>query len=79
MYTSPEINEKREYDTEKSDVFALGVIMYLCMFRNPCFKDADYRKDKHFRELIKEKKLRSYLDKVKVSEGFKDLLCSMLS
>jgi len=41
MYTSPEINEKRPYDTEKADMFSLGVIMYLLMFRNPCFKDAD--------------------------------------
>jgi serine/threonine protein kinase len=27
MYTSPEINEKRPYDTEKADMFSLGVIM----------------------------------------------------
>jgi len=49
-------------------MFALGVIMYLLMFRNPCFKDADYRKDKHFNDLIKNGRLRSYLDRVKVSD-----------
>jgi len=52
MYTPPEVNEERPYSTEKADMFALGVILYLLVFRNPCFMDADYRKDKHFRELI---------------------------
>jgi len=57
MYTPPEVNEERPYSTEKADMFALGVILYLLVFRNPCFMDADYRKDKHFRELIYNGKL----------------------
>jgi len=40
------------YDTEKADTFAIGVIMYLLYFRNPCFKDADITKDVNFKELI---------------------------
>jgi len=44
------------------------------MFRNPCFKDADYRKDKHFNELIKNKKIGYYLQKVDASDDFKDLI-----
>jgi len=78
MYTSPEINEKRPYNTEKADTFSLGVIMYLLMFRNPCFRDADFRKDKHFNDLVKNGNLARYLDKVNVSREYKQCLLGLL-
>jgi hypothetical protein len=28
------------------------------MFRNPCFRDADFRKDAHFKSLVKEGQMR---------------------
>jgi len=60
-------------------MFSLGVIMYLLMFRNPCFKDADYRKDNQFNDLIKNKKLIHHLNKVKVSREFKECLLGLLA
>jgi len=53
--------------------------MYLLMFRNPCFKDADYRKDNQFNDLIKNKKLIHHLNKVKVSREFKECLLGLLA
>jgi len=38
--------------------------MYLLLFRNPCFRDADWKKDKNFEKLIKNKQLAMHLDKV---------------
>jgi len=60
-------------------MFSLGVIMYSLMFDNPCFKDADYRKDNRFNDLIKNKKLIHYLDEVKVSLEFKECLLGLLA
>lgn len=59
MYTSPEINEKRPYNTMKAEMFSIGVIMYLILFRNPCFRDANYQSDKNFNDLIKNGKLKN--------------------
>ena len=79
MQTCPEINEKRAYDTEKADMFSLGVIMYLLMHPSPCFDDADYRKDNRFNHLIKNKQLIHYLDEEKVSQEFKECLLGLLA
>lgn len=36
-YTAPEVIEKKQYDTEKVDMFALGVLLWLLLFQNPFF------------------------------------------
>ena len=60
-------------------MFALGVILQLLFFRNPCFKDADLKKDKNFRELIYNQKLEGQLNTVKVSDEFKNTVIGLLN
>lgn len=49
MYNSPQIAEKRPYNTEKSDVFSLGVVLMILLFRNPWFRETNYKKDPDFK------------------------------
>jgi len=49
------------------------------MFRNPCFKDANYNTDKHFKELILNKQLVNYLNQTPVSESFKSTVLGLLN
>lgn len=67
------------FDTEKADTFAVGVIMYLLQFRNPCFKDADITKDKNFKELIYNQKLAFHLKNTDASEEYQQLVTSLLA
>lgn len=46
FYMAPEIHEKRTYNGEKVDLFALGIILFILMSKNPPFKVADKRVDR---------------------------------
>ena len=57
FYMAPEIHEKKSYDGERVDVFALGIILFIMMAQNPPFRVADKRADKlyQFMSMGKEK------------------------
>jgi len=46
FYMAPEIHEKKSYDGERVDVFALGIILFIMIAQNPPFRVADKRVDK---------------------------------
>jgi len=43
---APEIHERRPYDGERVDVFALGVTLFIMMTRNPPFGAANRLNDR---------------------------------
>jgi serine/threonine protein kinase len=52
---APEIHEKKTYDGERVDVFALGIILFIMMAQNPPFRVADRRVDKLYQFITTEK------------------------
>ena len=55
FYMAPEIHEKKTYDGERVDVFALGIILFIMMAQNPPFRVADRRSDKLYQFITMEK------------------------
>jgi len=45
---APEIHEKRPYDGERVDVFALGVILFIMMTQYPPFRAANRQEDIYY-------------------------------
>lgn len=51
FYMAPEIHEKKTYSGEKVDLFALGIILFILMSKNPPFRVADKRVDRLYQFL----------------------------
>lgn len=80
VYMAPEITEQRPYDGRKSDVFALGVILFIVVLCKFPFSKAE--KDEYYYKLILDGKLDEYWEltgDIKLSDEFKDLTMKMLS
>ena len=80
-YMAPEVIERKKYDGFKSDVFSLGVILFLTVIGNFPFPQAS-KSDKYYSLLLTEKSQRKYWKAVgasKYSEHFKSLFASMVS
>jgi serine/threonine protein kinase len=79
-YMAPEIKNGQFYDGKKSDIFSLGVILFIlvqCLFPFAEAKDDDY-----YYKLIRSGQLEKYWQKTNgtnLSPEFKDLVLSMLS
>jgi len=79
-YIAPEVREEKQYDGKKSDIFSLGVILFLLVQGNFPFITAE-KKDKYYRKLMNGK-LDLFFKKVgaqKLSTEFKDLIVKMLA
>ncbi len=50
-YMCPELHEKKAYDAKKSDVFSLGVLLYILAKASPPFLQADITKDLYYKTL----------------------------
>lgn len=55
FYMAPEIHEKKTYNGEKVDLFALGIILFILMSKNPPFRVADKRVDRLYQFLVSGK------------------------
>ena len=79
-YAAPEILMKKQYDGQKTDIFALGVLLFTLVTCKIGFHRA-LKTDKYYRLLI-NKKYDQYWSIIsnqvgKVSNEFKDLYCRM--
>ena len=77
---APEIKEGRTYDGKKSDMFSIGVILFVIVQGIFPFKEAT--KDECYYSLIKEGLYDDYWIKTRspsVSDDFEDLIFKMLS
>jgi serine/threonine protein kinase len=80
VYMAPEISEQKPYDGRKSDIFALGVILFVIVLCKFPFSKA--QKDEYYYKLILDGKFKEYWDltgDIKISDDFKDLTMKMLS
>ena len=74
-YMAPEIKEGLVYDGKQTDVFSVGVILFIIVLGIFPFKEA--KKDEYFFALIHNKKTEKYWKKVggeDLSSDFKDLI-----
>jgi len=78
-YMAPEIKEGKVYDGRKSDIFSLGVILFIIV--QGIFPFSEAKKDEYYYKLIMEGKLDKYWRKTdgeKLTPEFKTLVLSML-
>jgi serine/threonine protein kinase len=74
-YMAPEIKEGLVYDGKQTDVFSVGVILFIIVLGIFPFKEA--KKDEYFFALLHNKKHEKYWKKVggeSLSDDFKDLM-----
>lgn len=79
-YMAPEIKEHKVYDGRQTDMFSIGVILYIIV--QGIFPFAEARKDDYYYKLLMEGKLEKYWQKTggeALSDDFKDLILKMLS
>jgi len=82
-YMAPEIKEFKIYDGRKSDVFSLGVILFIMVVGTFPFEEAK-KGDKYY-DYILEENYQKYWEKVitdpklQLTENFKNLVSSMFS
>jgi len=79
-YMAPEIKEGKEYDGRQTDIFSLGVVLFIVVRGIFPFKEA--RKDEYFYNMIVNGKIDQYFKKIKgqhFSDDFKDLIIKMLA
>ena len=79
-YMAPEIKEKKKYDGRASDVFSLGVILFVLVKGIFPFREAN--ESDYFYRLIVDKKHDEYWAEIfskDMSEEFKDLIMKMIS
>ena len=75
-----EINEEKQYDGIKADIFSLGVLLFTLTVGSPGFKSAT-NEDKFYQK-IKNRELDEYwtiVDGTNLSNDFKDLYAKMVS
>ena len=78
---APEIRQKKIYDGKKSDIFSIGVIIFLIVQGNFPFNLSDADSDYYFSLLCKGK-LDLYWEETKadrLSDNFKDLMQKIFS
>ena len=79
-YMAPEIKEGKIYDGRQTDMFSVGVILFIIV--QGIFPFAEAKKDEYYYKLIYEGKVDKYWEKTggkKLSKEFKDLVMQMLS
>lgn len=79
-YMAPEIKEGIVYDGKQTDVFSIGVILFIIVMGIFPFKEA--KKDEYFFALLHNKKYDKYWKKVggeNLSHDFKDLMTKIFS
>lgn len=72
---APEIKEGLTYNGKSTDIFSLGVIIFIIVLGIFPFNEA--KKDEYFYNLLHAKKYSSYWKKVggeELSDDFKDLM-----
>ena len=77
---APEINENKIYDGKKTDVFALGVIIFMICVGNCPFQAA--KRSNYFYNILMSKNYDQYWQKTgseHLSQELKELLTKMLS
>lgn len=79
-YMAPEIKEGIIYDGKQTDVFSVGVILFIIVMGIFPFKEA--KKDEYFFALLHNKKHDKYWKKVggeSLSSDFKDLMIKIFN
>lgn len=79
-YMAPEIKEGKTYDGRATDIFSVGVILFIIVLGIFPFSEA--KKDEYYYKLIYEGKLDKYWKKTggeTLTEDFKDLVLKMLA
>merc|ERR1719321_1316238 len=77
---APEITEQKPYDGRKSDIFSLGVILFVIVLCKFPFSKAE--KDEYYYKLILDGNFEEYWNLtsgLNISDDFKDLTMKMLS
>ena len=80
-YMAPEFYDKKIYDSEKSDVFAFGVILFILVLGVPPFEHA-VKEDRHYRCFLENKKVFwQYHSRIRgdISESFVIMINNLLS